>query len=119
MISIIVDTFILIINLIIISVILGANFDYVDITELSDHERCMIENDREILDKGGYIKELKDGSDLDVDKSISGKYVRLKTGMYKGYIGRVSVCPAGTTPCNVKVAINSYYYIFTYLFSFA
>jgi hypothetical protein len=90
-------------------VILGANFDYIDITELSDHERSMIDNDKDILDKGGYsnaIKGSKYDSDLNFDKNISGKYVRLKTGMYKGYIGRVSVCPEGTTPCNVKVAIN-------------
>jgi hypothetical protein len=115
MISIIVITLILIINLIVISMILGANFDYVDITELSDHERSMIDNDKDILDKGGYsngIKGSKDDSDLDVDKNISGKYVRLKTGMYKGYIGRVSVCPEGTTPCNVKVAINSCLFVY-------
>jgi hypothetical protein len=98
---------------------LGANFDYVDNAELSDEERAMIENDKDVLDKGGHVnlKSLKGDVDIDVDKNISGKYVRLKTGMYKGFIGRVSVCPKGTTPCNVKVAICvcSYVYLFLYL----
>jgi hypothetical protein len=99
--------------------LLGANFKYVDNSELSSEERAMIENDKEVLDKGGHVNNLRNSKcdiDVNVDMNISGKYVRLKTGMYKGFIGRVSVCPEGTTPCNVKVAICIYSYIYVFLY---
>ena len=66
----------------------------------------MIENDKQIRLSGGSfsssgLKEKLPKSVFEVD--LSGQYVRLMTGKYAGKIARVSTCPIGLSPCNVKV----------------
>lgn len=84
----------------------GANFVLADIESLGDAEKAIYENDLKIREAGG--PNSSSGGREKVPKmvftvNITGQYIRLLSGLYGGKIGRITHCPVGSTPCNVKV----------------
>ena len=91
--------------------ITSTNYHPIIIENCTDEEKVLIENDKQIRLNGGHfssssgVKEKLPKTVFDVD--LTGKYVRLMTGKYAGKIARVSTCPVGFSPCNVKVSTDS------------
>jgi hypothetical protein len=92
----------------------GTNFLLADIETLSDAEKGIYEHDLKMREAAGPnsssgVREKAPKRVFEVD--ITGQYIRLMSGMYGGKMARITQCPVGSTPCNVKVQRREMLYI--------
>ena len=84
--------------------ITSGNLMLADLTALSGQDALIYEHDLQVRAGGGSGAGARDKAPKRVfEVDISGQYVRLMTGIYGGMIARVTHCPVGCSPCNVKV----------------